>query len=287
MESESRNGDLRTTRITILVDNDVEPGFNLRPEHGFAALVERGSERILFDTGQGPALEHNARALGITLSSLSTVILSHGHYDHTGGLFYVVKQNPGIRVVAHPAVFSPHLKSTDSETMFKSIGIPYTRETLESSQAVFRLTPDLDQVSSGVWFTGMVPRVFPSTADARLKTKDSDKACADPLEDDCSLVLETASGPVVLLGCAHAGVRNILEHVRVRLGIGKVHAVIGGTHLGLSDPSETPPAIEAFEQAGVQVLAPTHCTGAGPKALLKAHFGDRYRAAGAGTVFAF
>jgi 7,8-dihydropterin-6-yl-methyl-4-(beta-D-ribofuranosyl)aminobenzene 5'-phosphate synthase len=275
------------TRVTILVDNVAQPGLNLMPEHGFSALVQQGSERILFDTGQGPALKHNPCSLGVEMSTLSAVVLSHGHYDHTGGLLHVVETNPGIRVVAHPAIFSPHLKSAPSDPMLKSIGIPYTRETLESRQAAFHLVSDVHEISPGVWFTGTVPRVFPTMADERLKTLDRQCEIADPLEDDCSLVLDTASGPVLLLGCAHAGVRNILHHVRARLGIDRVHAVIGGTHLGLSAPNETFRAIEAFEEASVQVIAPTHCTGEGPKDLLRAHFGDRYCHAEAGTVMEF
>lgn len=274
-------------RISILVDNEVLPGLELIPEHGFSALVERGSDRILFDTGQGPVLKHNARALEISLNPLSAVVLSHGHYDHTGGLLQVLESNPGIRVVAHPAVFSPHLKSTSPDATFTSIGMPYAKKTLESGAATFHLVSEPEEIAGGIWFTGTVPRVFPKVADERLKTMDRNVPIADPLLDDCSLVLETAAGVVLLLGCAHAGVRNILAHVRGMLGIDRVHAVIGGTHLGLSDPEETYRAIDALEQARVQVLAPTHCTGTGPKDILKAHFRDRYYDARAGTALEF
>lgn len=275
------------TRIAILVDNEVKPGLNLMPEHGFSALVQRGLDRILFDTGQGPALTHNTHVLGISLCPLSAVVLSHGHYDHTGGLLQVVHINPGVRIIAHPDVFSPHFKSSSPDTALTSIGIPYSRQTLESQAAVFHLVPELEEIAAGTWFTGTVPRVFRCTADNRLKTTNNRVAIADPLEDDCSLVLETSSGVVLLLGCAHAGVPNILEHLRSRMGIDQVHAVIGGTHLGLSDRLETFHAIEALEQASAQLLAPTHCTGSGPKELLRAHFGDRYCEATAGSVLEF
>lgn len=110
---------------------------------------------------------------------------------------------------------------------------------------------------------------------------------ADPMEDDASLVTETPSGPCVVLGCAHAGVKNILEHVRANLRIDRIHAVIGGTHLGPSDRAETFAAIRALENFNVQFVAPAHCTGRGPAEVLRAYFGTRYCEALAGTEFVF
>lgn len=280
------HGDDRT-RITILVDNEVSPGFDLGAEHGFAALVERGSERILFDTGQGHALEKNASALGISLTGLSLIVLSHGHYDHTGGLSVAAALNPGIRVVGHAAIFSPHVKVDEAGKKPRKIGIPDSRNGLETAGAVFSLVSDAGYIAAKVWFSGRVPRVYETRSDKRLATIVDGNIVPDPLEDDCSVVVDTASGLVLMLGCAHAGVRNILEHARASLGIDRIFAVIGGTHLGMSDKSETLAAIEAFERFDVQILAPLHCTGSVPKAVLKAHFRDRFRDAAAGTVFEF
>jgi len=287
VDSACKKGNQRPTRITILVDNEVRPGLNLIPEHGFAALVESGPVRILFDTGQGSALVHNAQALGIDLSSLSAIVLSHGHNDHTGGLLHAVKSNPGVRVVAHPAVFSPHLKLSDDENIPCPWGIPYSRDILEAFGAVFDFAPELTEIVPVFWFTGSVPRVHEVAPDKHLVTVEGALTIPDPLEDDCSLVMNTDSGPVLLFGCAHAGVRNVLEHVRNKLAIDRVFACMGGTHLGKSPESEINSAVEAFEQVGVQLLAPAHCTGREPKSILESHFGRRFRAAGAGEVFEF
>lgn len=275
------------TSLTIVVDNNVLPGSSLIPEHGFAALIERGSERILFDTGQGPALGRNAAALHKDLAGLTCVVLSHGHYDHTGGLLHVANMNPGIRVVAHPAIFSAHMKMEVGKTAPRSIGIPYARREFEELGALFESVEDFREICQGVWFTGQVPRVFGTPPAGALITLSNQATVPDSIEDDASLVMETPSGPCVVLGCAHAGVRNILEHVRVNLGIDRIYAVIGGTHLGPSDRSETFAAIKALEDFNVQLVAPAHCTGSGPTEVLRAYFGTRYCEAAAGTEFLF
>ncbi|MGB6068216.1 MAG: MBL fold metallo-hydrolase [Desulfomonilaceae bacterium] len=276
-----------STCLTILVDDNVSAGSNLVQEHGFAVLVERGPQRILFDTGQGRALENNAATLQKDLSDLNFVILSHGHYDHTGGLLHAVKMNPGIRIVSHPALFSSHMKLEVGKMASHSVGIPCAMRELEELGASFQFTAEFRQVCQGVWFTGYVPRVFKTPPAGALITENSEGMVPDSMEDDASLVIETSSGFCVLLGCAHAGLRNILEHVRVHLGIDHVHAVIGGTHLGPADREDTLEAIRALEEFKVQLVAPTHCTGSWPSEVLRSYFGTRYCEATAGTEFVF
>jgi len=275
------------TRITILVDNNVGPEPGLVAEHGFAALIERARDRILFDTGQGPALIRNAATLGIDLSTLTSVVLSHGHYDHTGGLLHCVYKNPGVTVVAHPKALNLHFKLQKGEGAPKSIGIPHQRELMEHCGARFHLTEDFEEISQGVWFTGYVPRDFSHNKDGRLVIPSADGFQPDMIEDDASLLLDTRSGFVLLLGCAHAGVRNILEYVCRKAGIDRLHAVVGGTHLGFSPQSETYAAIAVLEQFDVRLLAPAHCTGPGPSGLLQAYFQERFRRAQVGSVFEF
>jgi len=256
-------------------------------EHGFAAMIERDGLRMLFDTGQGPALAHNAPILGVDLSGLNTVALSHGHYDHTGGLLHVTRLNPGIRVVAHPKALGGHMALNDDETIPHDIGLPHRPKSLEEHGARFHLTTRFEEILDRVWFTGWIPRKNESRQDKRLLTPDMDGWRPDIIEDDASLVLETNSGFALLLGCAHAGVRNILEHVKQEKGIDRIHAVVGGTHLGFSGASETVEVIRALESFGVQCVATAHCTGEAANLALRNHFGDRFRIARAGTILRF
>ena len=275
------------TRVTILVDNNVAPGLDLKPEHGFAALVEQDSRRWLFDTGQGPALVHNANVLGMDLTGLTTVVLSHGHYDHTGGLLEVLKLNPTIEIIAHPGALGLHFSLRKGRSIPRDIGMPNKERVFGLNQPRFSPVITFEQILDQVWFTGEVPRRFTCKSDSGLLTPTNNGFRQDPIVDDASVLLETASGPVLLLGCAHAGVRNILHYVREQRGVTELAAVIGGTHLGLSDPSETPQAIQAFADFNVKCLAPCHCTGEGPSSKLKAHFEGRFRHAHAGAVFEF
>jgi len=277
------------TRITILVDNNVKSGLGviLMAEHGFSALVERGRERILFDTGQGAALPHNARVLGADLRGLDCVILSHGHYDHTGGLPHVAKCNPRIEIVAHPRALESHLVKGVDQHEPKEIGVPFRIDDIKADGAHFTLVREFREIREGVWFTGQVPRKREIGFDARLCVRQGSKLEPDPVEDDASVVIESPSGPILLLGCAHAGVVNILEHVKEKMGLDRIHAVIGGTHLGFSPKEQTAAFIEAVEVYGVRCIATAHCTGPGPSATLRAHFGSKFSEARAGAVFEF
>ena len=238
--------------------------------------------------GQGPALARNATTLDKDLAKLSCVILSHGHYDHAGGLLHTVKMNPGIRVISHPAVFSAHMKLEEGKTTPHPWGIPYAMRELEEFGAFSNSLKILGKSARASGSQGM-SLVFSKHPRRSLDNgKESQKRLRTRVsEDDASLVMETPSGPCIVLGCAHAGVRNILEHVQANLRIDHIHAVIGGTHSGPSDRAETFGAISALEKFNVQLVAPAHCTGSGAAEVLRAYFGTRYCEALAGTEFVF
>jgi len=249
-----------TCRITILCDNSVGALSGTLGEHGFAALVERDDGALLFDTGQGDTLLHNALRMNRDLHRVEKVALSHGHYDHTGGLLPLLRNCGGKDIFAHPAVFSRRYRVKDTGESIP-IGIPYDEAFLRAMGGRFHLAAEFRELAPGIFLTGEVPRKTPfEHGDTGLCCDDAGCA-ADPLDDDQSLVIGTEKGLVLILGCCHAGLINTIEHARSKTGVDEVYAVIGGTHLGFCGPAQLEETVRALKRYTVRKICAGHCTG--------------------------
>ena len=271
-------------RITILAENTAHAR-GVRGEHGLAFWIEAAGRNILFDTGQGLVLEDNARALRIDLRSAGTIVLSHGHYDHTGGLAAVLHAaRELVTVHAHPDAMLP--KFITGGAAPRDIGMA-DADRAAVLHACFIPSRQPVEVAPGIRTTGEIPRRHPGEAAAGPFVRDSEGRHPDPLADDQSLLLDTAAGTVVLLGCAHAGPINTLDHVRELTGGAPIHAVIGGMHL-LSAPDERIAwTVDSLRRLDAAILAPMHCTGPKAAAALWTAFPRACRSAGAGSVLDF
>lgn len=264
------------TKLTILVENTVPAkGDGLYGEHGFALFLDRPEVRIIFDTGPaGVAMLHNAPRLGVDLATADAIVLSHGHLDHTGGLAGVLRAvNRTIPVYGHPAIFTDRYGKRGDHIRYG--GLPYKREALEGMGAAFELSAEFRQIAPGVYLTGEIPRrrAF-ETGDAHLYVKQGRELIKDPLKDDQSLVLETAEGLALILGCCHAGLVNTIDHVRANLPGKPIHTVIGGTHLGFAPPEQLRETISVLRSLPVKRLGLSHCTGLQAGALLARELGE-------------
>ncbi|MCL5405555.1 MAG: MBL fold metallo-hydrolase [Deltaproteobacteria bacterium] len=266
-------------RITVLCDNTVL-GLGFLGEHGFAALVEIPGQKILFDTGQGFALIQNSMRLKKDLKDVSKVVLSHGHTDHVGGLAAFLAVKGACPVVAHPEVFSERFRlipAGDGQQKPLFNGMPWPELYLTTRGATFDWRRDFTEIAPNVFITGEVPRkTLFELGSPKLVVSRNGSFVQDPFLDDFSLVLKTSRGLVVVLGCAHAGIVNILNHAIEKTGEKRVYAVLGGTHLGLSPEGQLNPSIEALKELNIQKLAVSHCTGQAAMARLAYEFGDGF-----------
>ncbi len=278
------------TKLTILSDNSVEMPKNAMGEHGLAMLIER-DDATLFDTGQGFTLMHNFKALFKDPLAVERVALSHGHYDHTGGLKPLLEsRNRELTVYAHQDVFSTRIARYEGPQgpVDIPISMPLKRDEYEKMGARFILFDGKMNITEGITAFSAIPRKPGWKGfDERLKRKDGDTVSDDRFDDDLSLLIETESGPVVLLGCAHAGIVEILDHISSVTGCRDFHAVIGGTHLGSAPAQYLDRALNALEKYGVRVVAASHCTGFHAAAALASALGDRFRTAAVGAMFEF
>lgn len=273
-------------KMTVLVNNRLMKK-GLLAEHGWSLLIEADGHLLLWDTGQGMVLEHNAAQLGIDLHRIEAVLLSHGHYDHTGGLQNVLAQAPQAKVYCHPHVFNRKFRRQAGGKGFRENGLAvYSRETLAEACGGLAVSAEPAEVIPGLWLSGEVPR---DSGPEMIHNFYSDEACTVPdrLLDDQSLFAETSQGTVVLLACSHSGVANILAAAARVTGKEEIYAVIGGMHLVREPPGSAASLLDELLKRNVQVLGPAHCTGGRADAELQVNFPGKYLDILVGSRFEF
>jgi 7,8-dihydropterin-6-yl-methyl-4-(beta-D-ribofuranosyl)aminobenzene 5'-phosphate synthase len=254
----------RSVHITVLSTMLAEAGMG---EWGFAALVEVDGRRLLFDTGNYPeTVLRNARDLGIDLSTVTDVIVSHHHRDHTGGLLALrrelAKSNPAAlsRIHVAPGIFAGRRRQ-DSGDRERNPMIAL-RDSLVGTGATFVEHAGPVELLPGVWLTGPVPRPHPEKnwfPGFQVVTADGTRP--DTVAEDMSVVINTDKGLVILTGCGHAGVVNIVDYARRVVAKEPAHAVIGGLHLLAASDETLAWTAGRLREAGLGALLGAHCTG--------------------------
>jgi len=270
-------------RITTLSENTANYGY--LAEWGLSILVDVEGLRILMDTGLSFSAVHNAQLMGIDLSTIDRIILSHGHADHTGGLRDVLRLKGEVEVIAHPDIWADKYTRRGQETERK-IGVPFLREELESLGARFNLVREPVHITEQVMTTGEIPMVSGyEEIENNLFVKEAGMLHPDPLADDLALIIDTDFGLVVVLGCAHRGIVNTLRHAQTLTGKELVYAAIGGTHLFRASEERLEKTIADLKEIGIQRLGVSHCTGFRASARLAQEFEDVFFMNNAGTRF--
>ncbi|MBM3133099.1 MAG: MBL fold metallo-hydrolase [Chloroflexi bacterium] len=218
------------------------------------------------------------------LSRVDRLVLSHGHYDHTGGLKEVLRMTGPIDIIAHPDIWSPRYAVHGATERY--IGIPFAREELENLGARFRLSREPAWITESIVTSGEIPMETEyEQLDPHLCVKSDGSFVIDPLADDLAVGVKTELGLVILLGCGHRGMINTIRHLQRVMGEERVHAVLGGTHLVAASPEWLAQASADLRGIGVQRLGVSHCTGFAASCWLANEFPDAFFLNNAGTRF--
>ncbi|WP_254568003.1 MBL fold metallo-hydrolase [Oscillatoria sp. HE19RPO] len=266
--------------ITVVVENTAAAR-GLLGEHGLSYYIETPDSRILFDTGQGLALKHNAQQLGISLPEIDTLVLSHGHYDHAGGLMTVLETSSP-RLFLHPSALNPKFSPRGD------IGCPIQDPDIlaqKSKEVIWTETPT--EIVSGVYVTGTIPRVHPLEDTGGQFWQNEQQNQVDLMLDDQALFIDTMEGVLVVLGCAHAGVINTLNYIATLTGEDKFYGVIGGMHLLNASRDRLQATAEIFRKYDLQLIGANHCTGMMAQAFLWQEFALKCRSCSVGTRLFF
>lgn len=282
-------------KITVLSEN-TSLSEKLRAEYGLSVYVECGSTRLLFDTGCGSAFMENAGTLGVDLSACTAVAFSHNHRDHCGG-FLSLKGilRPDCPVYAHEGFFTDKwwdhhfdgpLTDTQAPTVEHVGPVMVASDLFRDGLTGFRiLVDDVFEIGDGIFLVGNFPqpkgmeRVFRS----QLKTGMNGRLVRDDFRDEQICVIRTPEGLVLLTGCAHHGILNIIDTVNNRFPGERIRAVIGGTHLVPFDEKRALETAKRLENLGMECAALCHCTG--PALPVMADMIGAYSCTGAGFVW--
>lgn len=255
-------------KCTVLVDNRANPSrAELRSEHGLSLLIETGTNTILFDSGASDLFIQNSKKLGINLQQIDTFVLSHGHYDHGGGLAAFLKMNSRTKVYYGPGALETHVAKLFG---FFSKDIGLNQDALVPFLARFVLVKDMKEIVPGVFALSHISLVHKAPKDMGIFYKRPDRHLEkDDFTHEMLLVVKEGKGIRVLTGCAHKGILNILSAAQEHFPDSTVEALIGGLHMTnpvtkrLSETEENIRLIGTtlMNNAKLKMLYTGHCTG--------------------------
>lgn len=271
-------------KITIIADNSVCSN-KLIAEHGFSAFIEIDNRKILFDTAQKSIL-NNSKVLDIDLSQIDTLILSHGHYDHTGGISLLASNNDHFFVYAHKHVLKRRYTRKNGE--IKDISIPEKDKSIIANfdQEKVHLFEASCEIINNMYLLSNIPFLNGRDTGGEF-FEDSQASIIDNIEDEISICFKTAKGLVILTGCCHRGFINTCEYAKKISGINNIFSVIGGLHLNAASDEKIGEICKYIQSENISKVNTFHCTGDAATDKLNQYLGSIVQKGCAGNVFEY
>ncbi len=248
-------------KLTVLVDNTTNTR-DFKAEAGFSLYIEDQETSILFDTGSSSLFLENAHKIGIDLSKVGYIVLSHGHYDHTWGLKHLLNMYKNVNSLpASKAIFLTHPLAFNQRTKDnKEMGCNVTETELTDFFSIKKSKVPV-WITDKLVFLGEIERNFPYEGNHTIgQIIKNGIAAPDSMEDDTALAYKSSQGLIIITGCSHSGICNIVEQAKKICQDERIVAIIGGLHLRKPPIEQLSGTIAYLRQANVQQLYACHCT---------------------------
>ncbi len=262
-------------KVQILTDNRTEKR-GLLAEHGLSLWIEKDDKVILFDTGQSGVFVHNAKVLGLQLAQVEYIVLSHGHYDHCGGLAYFPQQDKAPKIYLHRDALQKKFAANRSVGSYREVGIPPQTVTQAWLKEALVLNKEPLEIAAGILVSGGIP----CSQDGAEQPQGfylegaNGQFLRDLMLDEQMLIIEDAGELAVFLGCGHPGVSNCLNYVRKLVPGKKIKLLIAGMHLEKVSSLRLEESIRQISELNITKVVPVHCTGLRAMTAIQASLGE-------------
>ncbi|HZJ78516.1 MAG TPA: MBL fold metallo-hydrolase [Clostridia bacterium] len=255
--------------------NDIVQKRGFLAEHGLSIFIEHENGNILFDTGQTDVFLHNAKALGVELNSVDSIVLSHGHYDHCGGLTYLPPLKKNTKVYVQESAFDQKL-AQNTDGSFRDIGIQWSENERNNIKKNIVYQNGSVKLNDTFSLHGQIPTARNQNEVSKgLFVVKNGETIHDLMTDEQALVFKTEKGLVVFLGCSHPGVTNILDFILKKYPNNKIDTLVAGMHLNNVEDDRLQSTMHYIEDLGVRKIYPLHCTGIVSISKMKSFFGSK------------